>query len=840
MMSNRFGLREEPFKITPTARFTYASQEHEEAFNGFVLAVLARRRLMALYGETGSGKTSLLQELLDHLEGDGAMVLAVAATPGMTVEDIIQEAGGELLHDEANGQPLTDMDALIERLEQRLEEAGTGVLIVDEVHELDLPVLYDLVDMASSDTETGRFLQVLLAGAPDLERMLAEPGLEDPMRRLGVSYHLPPLDQDQVGSYIKQRIRQAGADRDDIFEPAAIQAMTQYSGGLLQLVNTLADVALSGASRAGERTVTRARIDQVAADLGLQPLQDGFAHAPEPEPAEVQEPIARLRPIAPMSPPPVQAPAHVPFPAQPVAPPHREVYQPAPRPVPVRAYQPPREPEPDREPDDWDDQVEPPKAVIRRRSDRPEPRMLEADAYPGIRPDPRYQIQQDFSRPRRWPLVAACVAALLVGAGAATAVMHPEAIERLYETATGGPAPWSDGATETDVAVRPAEPIPETPPISVAPPPTPRSALPPGDTASTPAAVPEAAPSPATPVPPTPPVPPSSNSGDEQRVTDLAARADRYIEQKLLTTPPGSNAFEIYQQITQIAPQHPKAAAILSAIKDSYLRWGITAEERGQFDNAAGFYRRGLSVDPSDQNFQTHLRNLERKRQAAAAAEPPADTAVAPPQPAPDQILRLPPDYDDRADGTAGPANQSLPPPNRFSTREEMIQAFQQPGMLQSVIQAGRDIDYELPDGKTALMLASEQGNAPAVRQLLAAGAAPNARSRNGGTALMYAASIGNNAAVRTLLQSGSAVNSMNVEGKTALMAAAGGGHLDTVRVLLENGANIGTTSIHGRTALNYAQEGGHTAVVNLLNSFDPQAASRRSSRGGSEVGQLN
>jgi ankyrin repeat protein len=71
-------------------------------------------------------------------------------------------------------------------------------------------------------------------------------------------------------------------------------------------------------------------------------------------------------------------------------------------------------------------------------------------------------------------------------------------------------------------------------------------------------------------------------------------------------------------------------------------------------------------------------------------------------------------------------------------------------------------------------------------------------------------------------------------------MAAAGGGHLDTVRVLLENGANIGTTSIHGRTALNYAQEGGHTAVVNLLNSFDPQAASRRSSRGGSEVGQLN
>jgi tetratricopeptide (TPR) repeat protein len=316
------------------------------------------------------------------------------------------------------------------------------------------------------------------------------------------------------------------------------------------------------------------------------------------------------------------------------------------------------------------------------------------------------------------------------------------------------------------------------------------------------ASTPEPAPSAATPIPPSPPVEQPENNADEQRIIDLAARADRYIEQRLLTTPPGGNAFEIYQQIKQIDPQHPKAAAILAAIKDTYLRWGTTAEERGQFDNAAGFYRRGLSVDPSDQNFQTQLRNLERKRQAAltAGTSEPAETAAAPPEPAPDQILRLPPDYDERQDiGQAAPPNQPLPPANPFATREDMIQAFRQPGMLQSVIQSGRDIDFELPDGKTALMLASEQGNASAVSQLLTAGSAPNARSRNGGTALMYAASIGSNAVVRTLLQSGSAVNSMNVEGKTALMAAAGGGHVETVRILLENGANIGTTSIHGR-----------------------------------------
>ncbi|UEM22547.1 ankyrin repeat domain-containing protein [Skermanella mucosa] len=826
MINNRFGLREEPFTITPATRFTYASQEHEEAFNGFTLAVVARRRIMALYGETGSGKTTLLQGLLDQLESDGTMVLAIAAKPGMTVEDLIQQAGGELFLDENGGQPLSDMDALVERLEQRLEEAGTGVLIVDEAQELDVGVLYDLVEMAASDTETGRFLQVLLAGTPDLERMLAEPGLEDTMRRLGVTYHLPPLERDQVESYIQERLGAAGAIRDDIFEPAAIEAIAHYSSGLLQLVNTLADVAVSGASRAGERTITRARVEQVARDLGLQP-----AHEPQPvQPAgpiqtEVQEPVARSRPSPP--PPPVAPPHFTPAPAPPprAAPPpdplartpRRPVQAPPPHEVeaPIPAH---RHPARDAYPPWEDDDGRTP--PLRRSAAAP----LTASAYRHDRPEPDY-------RRRRWPQVAASLLALLAGAGIAAALLEPQAIQRLYTQATGDQLPWSTEPPPSETADLAPEADWEPQPLPVEPPPIPQPAQPPVSAAPT--------------LPPPDPAPPSAveeppalsaDAANEQRVTELVNRANRYIDQRLLTTPPGGNAFEVYQQIVQIAPQDPRAASILSTIKDTYRRWGATAEDRGQFDNAASFYRRGLTVDPADETLQTRLRELDAKRQAALAAEtasrpesPTAGTAVAPPQPAPDQILRLPPDYDEGAE-RAGAASD-LPPaaPNRFVTREDMLQAFQQPAVLEAVIQAGRDIDYELPDGKTALMLASEQGNTQAVRRLLTAGAAPNARSRNGGTALMYAASIGNNAIVRALIQSGGSVNSMNVEGKTALMAAASRGQVETVRILLENGANIGTTSIHGRNALSYAQEGGHRAVVDLLNSFDPQASSRRS-----------
>ncbi|WP_158044492.1 AAA family ATPase [Skermanella pratensis] len=644
MINNRFGLREEPFTITPATRFTYASQEHEEAFNGFTLAVVARRRVMALYGETGSGKTTLLQGLLDQLESEGTMVLAIAAKPGMTVEDLIQQAGGELFLDDNGGQPLSDMDALVERLEQRLEEAGTGVLIVDEAQELDVGVLYDLVEMAASDTETGRFLQVLLAGTPDLERMLAEPGLEDTMRRLGVSYHLPPLEQDQVDAYIQERLGAAGAIRDDIFEPAAIDAITHYSGGLLQLVNTLADVAVSGASRAGERTITRARVEQVAQDLGLQPAHDLQPVQPAvPLQTEVQEPVARIRPSPP--PPPAAPPQFTPAPAPPpetiARTPRRPIQAPPPHeveaPIPVHRH-PARRAEPARDAyPPWEDNDERTPPPLRRGAAAP----LTASAYRHDRPEPAYRHDrpEPAYRRRRWPQVAASLVALLAGAGIAAALLEPQAVQRLYSQATGDQLPWSTEPPPSETAGLAPEADWEPQPFPVEPPPIPRPAQPPASAAPT-LPPPDPAPAPAAEAPPQPPAPPpalSADAANEQRVTELVGRANRYVEQRLLTTPPGGNAFEVYQQIVQIAPQDPRAAAILATIKDTYRRWGATAEERGQFDNAASFYRRGLTVDPTDQALQTQLRELDARRQAALAAEaasqppsPTAGTAVAP------------------------------------------------------------------------------------------------------------------------------------------------------------------------------------------------------------------
>lgn len=320
----------------------------------------------------------------------------------------------------------------------------------------------------------------------------------------------------------------------------------------------------------------------------------------------------------------------------------------------------------------------------------------------------------------------------------------------------------------------------------------------------------------------------------------LGARAERQLAAKLLTTPAGDNAFETYQQMVELDPGHPAAAEILTQIKQTYRNWAVTAEERGQLEEARRFYERGLTVDPQDEEFRRRVAALDQRQQQTAQpvqapAAPQQEAAANPtpppvPTPAPDQVLRLPPGYvepggeggrpSDVQDSPApptSPAASRLPEPNGFATRDEMLAAISQPDLLRAVIGAGRNLDRELPDGKTALMLAAERGRSDAVRMLLEAGAAPNARSRNGGTALMYAASAGDENGIRALIRYGGAVNAMNVDGKTALMAAAQAGHAGTVRLLLENGAEVNARSVQGRTALDYAGEAGQTQVVNLL-----------------------
>jgi len=160
----------------PSARMR---PEQEEAFDGLLLAMLARKRLLILVGGDRGERGRVFRELADHVQSDGSLVVVATARAGMQVEDMI-----------AGDAEDVDLEAVVAELEERLDLAGAGLLAVEEAQVLDGQALADLADLSLSETPAGRFLQVLLCGSPELERGLARPDLAEAVRDYGVIYRL--------------------------------------------------------------------------------------------------------------------------------------------------------------------------------------------------------------------------------------------------------------------------------------------------------------------------------------------------------------------------------------------------------------------------------------------------------------------------------------------------------------------------------------------------------------------------------------------------------------------------------------------------------------------------
>ena len=68
MYQQFYGLKEEPFSITPDPRYIYFSPRHREAFDLLTYAISHRRGFIELSGEVGAGKTTLIRALDDEFK----------------------------------------------------------------------------------------------------------------------------------------------------------------------------------------------------------------------------------------------------------------------------------------------------------------------------------------------------------------------------------------------------------------------------------------------------------------------------------------------------------------------------------------------------------------------------------------------------------------------------------------------------------------------------------------------------------------------------------------------------------------------------------------------------
>jgi len=238
-----YGFQEKPFNVTPDPRFVFLSKNHREAFAHLLYGINNRVGFIALTGEVGSGKTTVLRALLSQLNADHhrtALIFNPYLSPPLFLQNMNREFG--IPTDTSNSS--SPLDVLNLFLLQQNAEDRTVVLAIDEAQHLEEPVLEQIRLISNLETDREKLIQIVLSGQPEFVKILKKKEMRQLSQRITVRYHLEPMDFQDTVDYVNHRLKVAGGRGGIIFSKRALRRIYRYSRGLPRLVNVACDRAL--------------------------------------------------------------------------------------------------------------------------------------------------------------------------------------------------------------------------------------------------------------------------------------------------------------------------------------------------------------------------------------------------------------------------------------------------------------------------------------------------------------------------------------------------------------------------------------------------------------------
>ena len=268
-----YGLREQPFGVTPDPRFLYMSETHREALASLYYGIRSGRGFVALIAKPGMGKTSLLFRLMQNLEPDTRTVFL------FQTQCDTREFLRYLLTDMGIPNQGLDLVEMHSKLNEALvENASAGrqfVLIIDEAQNLDPAVLETIRLLSDFETTRSKMMQIILAGQPQLAEKLAHPSLVQLSQRVAILSRLKALSPEETQHYIDHRLQIAGHVGGGLFTPAAIELLASQCQGIPRNINNLCFNSLSWGYATKQKIVDADVVRQAASELAVNACAPG-------------------------------------------------------------------------------------------------------------------------------------------------------------------------------------------------------------------------------------------------------------------------------------------------------------------------------------------------------------------------------------------------------------------------------------------------------------------------------------------------------------------------------------------------------------------------------------
>jgi general secretion pathway protein A len=266
MYLNFYGLKKEPFSITPDPAFLYLSPSHKESLAAVIYGVKMRKGFVVITGEVGVGKTTILRSYLQKNLRERLNLVYLFNT-NVTFPALLRTICRELSIPVAGDDPEEMLRRLHQFLIDEYEQGCNTVLVIDEAQNMPMETLEHIRMLSNLETSTDKLIQIVFSGQPEFDQLLASHGLRQLKQRIAVRTTIAPLTASESADYINYRLKKAGNKGAAIFTPGAMHRILRRARGNPRLLNILCDSALVTAFGYRKKQVTSSIAREVIRDF---------------------------------------------------------------------------------------------------------------------------------------------------------------------------------------------------------------------------------------------------------------------------------------------------------------------------------------------------------------------------------------------------------------------------------------------------------------------------------------------------------------------------------------------------------------------------------------------
>lgn len=234
-----YQLSEEPFRLSSDHRFCYGHKSFARARAYMQYAFERAEGFVMITGQPGTGKTTLVNDLVHTLETTSSVKVAMLVTTQMEADDLLRMVSFSFGLKEDAPNKATLLQRLSDMLISNHKNGGRALLIIDEAQGLSLNALEELRLLTNLQLNSVPLMQIFLLGQEGLQALIHRPEMEQVQQRLVATCFLKPLQEDETRAYVKHRLDVAGWQGRPLLSEAVFPIIYKYSQGIPRRINLI-------------------------------------------------------------------------------------------------------------------------------------------------------------------------------------------------------------------------------------------------------------------------------------------------------------------------------------------------------------------------------------------------------------------------------------------------------------------------------------------------------------------------------------------------------------------------------------------------------------------------